>query len=472
MVKHMDIAQENTDKPKKNLPLNNDISSSNIQDYLKRSITCSCGHTHQVPIKEVIIEENAIMHLPKLLTQLSCKKAFFLYDATTYLVAGQKVEQILDEMDLPYSHYILEVAPIPNEETLGKVLIHYDLSCDVIIAVGSGTINDISRFVSHRLTLPYLIIATAPSMDGFASTVAPLIVDHMKTTYEAHAPYAILGDVRILMEAPIEMIAAGIGDILGKYTCLCDWKLSHIIQQEYHCSFIENIVHSSIDTVLEHVDGVLHRDPKAIQSIMEALVLSGIAMSFAGNSRPASGSEHHLSHYWEMMFLFQGKKPILHGTKVGIGTIAVLKAYEFLKEKETDFSIAVNKATDFSYPQWESLMLETYGKAAPSVIALEHTVGKNMSTNVIPRLTTIENKWKELLQLISTLPSADDIRQLLSHLSAPSDPMSCGIDKATFINSFLVAKELRNRYGLLQLLHDLSLTEFIASEVWDYFYAK
>ena len=152
----------------------------------------------------------------------------------------------------------------------------------------------------------------------------PLIVDHMKTTYEAQVPYAILGDLAIIRNAPMNMIAAGVGDILGKYTCLCDWAVAHMLNGEYHCTAIEQLVRHSIATVTAGIANAKNRDAAAISSIMEALIYSGIAMSFAGNSRPASGSEHHLSHYWEMMYLFEGKKPVLHGTKVGIGTIAVL----------------------------------------------------------------------------------------------------------------------------------------------------
>lgn len=315
-----------------------------------------------------------------------------------------------------------------------------------------------------------MIVATAPSMDGFASNVAPLIVNHMKTTYEAHVPHAILGDTKLLKDAPMKMIAAGIGDILGKYTCLCEWEIAHIITGEYHCRAIEGIVKRSLDTVVASINNAKHRSPEAVESIMEALVLSGIAMSFAGNSRPASGSEHHLSHYWEMIYLFQRKQPVLHGTKVGIGTVAVIKAYELLMAREIDFEKAKEAAKHYSKDQWKEQMIHTYYSAADSVIELEDQIGKNDPEHVIPRILLLQENWDKLKEVAGHLPSSDTIRNYLDELEAPSSPMAIGIDKTTFINSFLVAKELRNRFGLLQILFDLGLANEIANEVWDYFH--
>lgn len=441
-----------------------------IAEYLNKTYSCDCGRDHLAPIKYINIDDNSLLTLTDLIIQNHFKKPFFLYDATTYSIAGEQVHTLLKQAQLPSAYYVINTKePVPDEKTVGDILIHFDNSCDLMIAVGSGTINDLSKFISDKLKLPYLIIATAPSMDGFASNVAPLIVNHMKTTYEACAPFAIIGDTRILKDAPFCMIAAGIGDILGKYTCLCEWKIANIITGEYHCSSIEKLVRHSIDTVVSNVSLAKDRDPLAIKSIMEGLVLSGIAMSFAKNSRPASGSEHHLSHYWEMMYLFQGKKPVLHGTKVGIGTIAVLKAYELLMQLDIDFTKAEANAVKYSKDKWEADMKACYMEASEAVITLENEIGKNAPENVLPRIKTLQNNWQTLKDIVTQLPTTDSIRTMLLTLGAPDCPKSIGLDKTTFIKSFLVAKELRNRFGLLQILFDLGLSEEIAEQVWDYF---
>lgn len=441
-----------------------------ISDYLNKTFTCECNRQHSVPINQILIEDGATSYLNQLITTAGYSKSFILYDNTTYSIAGGQITKLLEEGNHPFTSFIIKsMEPTPDEKTLGEILINFDVSCDHIIAVGSGTINDLSRFISYKLRIPYIIVATAPSMDGFASNVAPLIVNHMKTTYEAHVPYAILGDTAILKNAPMNMIAAGIGDILGKYTCLCEWEIAHIITGEYHCRAIEAIVKRSLETVVANLGAAKRREPHAAKSIMEALVLSGIAMSFAGNSRPASGSEHHLSHYWEMMYLFQGKQAILHGTKVGIGTVAVIKAYELLMSKEIDFDLARENAKNYKKDLWETKMQEAYLLATDAVIELENTIGKNDPSTVLPRIQLLQENWDNLKLIASKLPSSDTIRNYLIELDAPSNPMDVGIDKEIFINSFLVAKELRNRFGLLQILFDLGLAEQIAEQVWDYF---
>ncbi len=449
------------------MKLTSDLS---IPSYLNQTFTCECGHTHTAPIGQILTGDGIIHMLPQVIREHDFKKSFIVYDSITHALAGAVISSLLKENAISSVSYILEdPEPTPDEQALGDLLIHFDPSCDHIIAVGSGTINDLCRFLSFRLGLTYLIVATAPSMDGFASGVAPLIVKHMKTTYEAQTPSAILGDTALLSKAPLPMICAGIGDILGKYTCLCDWEIARLITGEYHCRTIEGIVRKSIDTVVHQLDGAKQRRPEAIQGIMDALVLSGIAMSFAGNSRPASGSEHHLSHYWEMTFLFQGRKPILHGTKVGIATIAVIRAYELLLSRSIDFEAAKALAKEYSPTLWKESMQRSYGPAAPSVIALEEQIEKNSTENRLARLELLKEHWEELKAIAGQLPAADTVYSYLYGLGAAVTPMEVGIDKTTFMDSFMVAKELRNRFGLLQILYDLGITEEIAGAVWGYF---
>jgi len=452
--------------------LNESIQSQyfDISDFLGDTFECECGRQHTAAIRQISTSETAVNLLVPYLKENSFSKAFLICDPTTYKIAGQPVCNLLTEANQAFSSYIIASdEPVPDERTIGEILINYDRSCDLIIGIGSGTINDLSRFVSYKLGIPYIIVATAPSMDGFASNVAPLIVNNLKTTYEAQTPLAIFADTGLLKTAPINMIAAGIGDILGKYSCLCDWELAHIITGEYWCPSVAALVNKSLDSVVAGIDGAAAKTDESMQAIMNALVLSGIAMSFVGNSRPASGSEHHLSHYWEMVYLLEGRKAILHGTKVGIGTVAVLKAYELLVSKNIDFDKAKAKAMEFNFDKWEADMKNAYKMASDSVISLEKKVAKNSPANVTERINKLESNWTRVKQIIGRLPSADTVRSYLKSLGAPDSPISIGIDKDLFITSFIVAKELRNRYGLLQILFDLGLTKEIAEEVWAYF---
>ena len=331
------------------------IKGHKIQDLLNKNIQCSCGKIHHAQIDDVIIENGAIKHLPDLLEKYHYKKIFLIADNNTYDTAGRDLEKLLKKQKLELTIHVFkrEGQLVPDEKTVGEFLIHVNKDADVIIAVGSGTINDLSKFVSYQLGIPYLIVATAPSMDGFSSVGAPLIVDNLKTTYEVLPPKAIIADIDILKNSPSNMINAGLGDILGKYACLCDWELSRIINGEYYCQYVVNLVRESIIKCTNNVQGIKNRENRAIANLTEGLILTGIAMSFVGNSRPASGSEHHLSHFLEMMFLFRDKDAVLHGTKVGITTIAIMRLYQMLKNENIDFSASIEKVERFDKEKWE-----------------------------------------------------------------------------------------------------------------------
>ena len=205
---------------------------------------------------------------------------------------------------------------VPNEMALGRLLVEIPEDTALIVGIGSGTINDMARFLSYKLHIPYVIVGTAPSMDGYASVVSPLIVDGVKTTFEAVYPLAIVADLNIMKAAPMPMLQAGLGDILGKYTALADWHvhLAHILKEEYFCETVEKLVRTAVEKCEMAAERLHLRENDTLESLTEALILSGLAIGMVGVSRPASGEEHHLSHCWEMMTMNCGKTtPWLQG---------------------------------------------------------------------------------------------------------------------------------------------------------------
>ncbi len=441
-----------------------------ISDYLNRTFSCDCGISHQTELKDVEISSGAVEKIPFYMNKYGYSRAFIVCDCNTREVCGNQVKSVLDKAGYVNTIFTFSARElVPDEAAIGELMVAFDKDADLIIAVGTGTINDSCKFVSYQMKRDYFVVATAPSMDGFASTGAPLITDHLKTTYETHTPEVIIGDLDILCRAPMNMITAGLGDILGKYTCLTDWKISHVINGEYYCEVIARMVEVSIRKVVDNIELVKTRDPKVIQSIMEALILTGIAMSFVGNSRPASGSEHHISHFWEMKFLFEGRKPVLHGTKVGIGTVAITYLYGELKKMQIDFEKARLVAKNFDYESWEKKIADTYSIAAPGVIQLEKKVRKNAPETHAERVANMEKHWPEIVKIMDSLPPLSYIEKILSDLDAPINPAQVGVDYQSVINSILVAKEVRDRYTLLQLLWDLGVAQEMAVKVANYF---
>lgn len=440
-----------------------------IKDFLGNEIQCACNKPHHVGIDRILIEKDAIHQLPAMLREFQFKKALMIADLHTYEVAGKKVESVLGKEEFLYKKIVFqEEELVPDEAAVGKLFIQVEADTDVIVTIGTGTLNDLAKFVSHKLGIPTIIVATAPSMDGFASTGAALIVDNLKTSFECVCPKGIIGDIAILKEAPMNMIIAGFGDIVGKYSALTDWKLSNVINGEYYCDVVVKMVTDSMAKCIDNIDGIRKREEMAITNLMEALVVTGIAMSFVGNSRPASGSEHHLAHYWEMMFLFEHKKAVLHGTKVGIATIITAKLSELFTKSNINFAEAVSKANSFDQSQWKESVEKIYLKAAQEIIHINEKEERNVITKRVARIHRIHEKLDEIIHIFHSVPSAGEIKAILKSAGGASAPCEVGIKEQHVINGILMAKEVRTRYTILNFLADLGLLEGFAQEVNDY----
>lgn len=305
-----------------------------ISQWAGMEYSCACGKSHKVDIQAIRVGSGVMQELPGILRDLGASHIFLVTDNYTYEAAGRQVEQLLDQAGLAYHKRVFqtETPLVPNEYALGSVLAAMTSQDDMLLAVGSGTLNDVTKYVSARTGIPYVIAATAPSMDGYASTVAPTILDGFKTTLPAVYPAAIVADVDILKDAPMPMLTAGFGDIIGKFTSLADWRLSHQLNGEYYCPEVAGVIEAAVETCAANAQALAQREPQAIRAVTEALILSGLAMGMVGVSRPASGAEHQMAHYWEMDALRRGEEHPLHGNAVGVGTVLAASLYEMAAE--------------------------------------------------------------------------------------------------------------------------------------------
>lgn len=447
------------------------MQNRSIEPYLNSSFTCSCGRTHSSLFAHYIFEPGAIERLPALLKQLGYGKPFLISDTHTHAIAGWRAEEILQNAGIPFSSHVLKSPQTgdlaADEHALGSIAMANDKEADLIISVGTGTINDLGRYFSHITSRPFLLIATAPSMDGLVSGVAPLIFHNMKITFPAQEPLALICDSQIMADAPLKMLAAGAADILGKYNCLLDWRLSHIINGEYYCDTIADIMRSAVDQTMECAAGLASHDQGAVSVLTQALVLSGIAMDFSGNSRPASGAEHHQSHYWEMQFLFDGIPAVLHGTKVGIGTVLMLELYNGLARMEKpDFEgLRAGISSRPSMDVWEREMSRCYREGAEGIIELEKKAGKNAPEGLLKRLGVIEEKWEEIKALAAQAPEAGEISHVLETMGGARRPAHVGIPREYVRDSIRYGKELRDRYTILQLMWDIGALDEAADRL-------
>lgn len=446
--------------------------SIDINEFLGKPIECKCGKEHRINLKKVDIGQGSKDRVGDVINELGYKHIFVVCDVNTYEAAGKYVEDNLRKNNIDYKLYIYEDKElVPDETSCGRLFQRITKDIDLLLAVGTGTLNDICKFTSYQLGLDYIVFASAPSMDGFVSDGAALVTDHVKTTYHAHVPVAVIGDTDILAEAPMEMIVAGLGDILGKYTCLLDWKMANLIEGEYICDFVIDLVKNAIEACVKYGPKIKERDKTAVQAVMEALVLSGTCMSFVGNSRPASGSEHHQSHYWEMQFQMENKKPVLHGIKVGVGMISSISMYQRLIKETIDFDSLKN--IEFDYDAWVNKVKDCYKDAASGIIALEEKAKKNDIDKRNKRLDIMKDKWDDITKLVNdSLPKLEEMEELMSNLNAPINPKQIGVSSKLVEDAIILAKEVRDRFTLLQILWDLHLLDDYAKLTVDYFENK
>lgn len=390
----------------------NEILKMSMNEMAEADFDCSCGRHHSLPIKRIAIGKGAINELPDVAGAFKGKQIYMMSDNNTWKAAGEKAYGLLTEDGFEVKSYRFETGDeilIPDELAVGRMLMEMPLNTALIVSVGSGTLNDMAKFLSSRTGIPYIIVCTAPSMDGYVADGSPLICGGRKISFVATLAYGVVGDTDIMKEAPMHMIHAGLGDVLGKLTAVADWSLAVEVINEYRCDTCVKLVEEGLKRCIDNAKYLRDRNEEAILTLIEALTLTGVTMALVGVSRPASGAEHMLSHYWEMDFIARGKFPELHGVKVGIATPIIAEVFEILGDD-------------------------------------------------IPKET------KKLA------PSRGFVEDLLNAAGAMVSPKEVGIDRDLFHRSLMEAYTVRNRYSVLQYAKEKGRLEEVADKITERIY--
>jgi glycerol-1-phosphate dehydrogenase [NAD(P)+] len=269
----------------------------------------------------------------------------------------------------------------------------------------------------------------------------------MKVTLNAGVPLAIVADTKVLANSPFAMIQAGYGDIIGKYSCLCDWQLSALVNGEYICPRILELTYAAVERTVALTDKIIARSEDAIGALMEALVTVGILMAYVGNSRPASGSEHHLSHYFEIVGLERNEEYLPHGIDVAFSSLETAK----LRERLLSLESIDGYERHFSRERYEREINRIYGSVAAEVIALQDKVG----WYGIDRTDVYREKWQEIRQVLSNAPTADETLALLDRAGLKYSDFLALYGKEKIDDALLYAKDLKDRYSVLWIYFDL-----------------
>lgn len=445
------------------------IKELSLEELIRMGeFSCACGKKHRAGIKRTVIESGAVNRLPELLGEIGSKKPFILSGKDSYAAAGEPVCGVLDRAGIPFGKYVFPASPVnPTEQTVGSAVMHFDDSCDAIVAVGSGVINDTGKLLAHATGRKYMIVATAPSMDGFASATSSMDMDGLKVSLSSTNAEIIVGDLDILSQAPMHMLLAGVGDMLAKIISLAEWRIARLLVDEYYCPVVAALVERALNRVLQAAPTLMTRDKEAVAAVMEGLVIAGLAMKYAGLSRPASGMEHYFSHLWDMRALaFEDAGCDLHGIQCGVGTLLSLKVYDYIRSVTPDRERALKAVAHFSLEQWNEQLREFVGPGAEAMIAGEEREGKYSQAKHALRLERIIDRWDEIQAIVSGLPGYESVFQLMTSLGAPTDIYYLGYTDEQLKKTFTMTKDIRDKYVASRLLWDLGLLEEAADTLF------
>lgn len=421
----------------------------------------------------VLIGDGALEAVDVVLAQcFDDRPAVVVADETTWAVAGAAVHERLGAAGRTLENAIVfPAAPAMYADMANVLALEERLrGLDAVpVVVGSGTLNDITKLAAHRAGRQYMVVGTAASMDGYTAFGAAITEDGFKQTMSCPAPRAVLADLAILKRAPASMNATGYGDLLGKVTAGADWILADAMESEPIEPQAWSLVQDSLRDWTGRPDLLRAGDGQTIEHLFEGLVMAGIAMQISGSSRPASGSEHRFSHLWEMQALGYGHEPVPHGFKVGVGTIAAAALYERVLTRDLH---AVD--VDALVRAWPSRadVERTVREAHDLPELAENAVGESLAKYIDAdqlrgRLALLKERWPALRERLEQqlLPAAQ-LRDMLAAAGCPTDPEAIGVDGARLRQSYMLARTIRARYTVLDLVNETGILDACVGELF------
>ena len=402
-------------------------------------------------------------------------KVLVVEDPRTKSVAGDNVVSRLKASGVEVSEYVVNPDGSDFHATYAKVEeVREAIRGErvvVPVAVGSGTINDLVKRASDELGLRYMVVGTAASMDGYTSYGAAITKDGMKQTLSCRAPLGCIVDSAVAASAPREMTASGYADLIAKIPAGADWMLADAIGSEAIHPLAWRLVQEPLRAAISNPSGCASGDEREVRKLCEGLVMSGFAMQAMGSSRPASGTEHQVSHYWDMEDLSFGGRPVSHGFKVGIGTLFSTKTLEFLLRHDLS-TLDVDKAVA-SWPTTFDALKATfpavYGDRPAHIRRAEDEMAKKYTTpdKIREELSTFKRVWPELSERIrAQIMPFDEVRENLRLAGAPYEPEQIGVTRARFRDTSRGIPYMRNRYFGLDLVTRLGLLDELLDDLF------
>ena len=417
--------------------------------------------------------KGAMERLPGMLrTLFPGKKVVTVADVNTFAAAGQRVCDILTAAGIPMAeNFIFRDPELYAEWSYLEELEAYLRQIDAVpVAVGSGVINDLTKLASHHLGRRYVIVGTAASMDGYTAYGASITYEGNKQTFDCPAPLGVVFDPAVAAKAPAGMSASGYADMLAKVPAGADWIIADTVGSESFDDFSFGLVKKNLRKALSDPTAVANGDVEATGMLADGLIMSGFAMQAISSSRPASGTDHQFSHFWDMEGLCFNGRHVSHGFKVGIGTMVSTACLEFLISK--DLSNIDIDACVAAWPSWEEQ--EAYirkifeGKPGHLARGLAESKAKYCGPEELRReLKAVAASWPVLRERIrEQIIPFDDVKEMLRLVGAPSSPEEIGVSKARLRDTFKCIPFMRNRYTGIDLIYRAGLLDEVTEHIF------
>ena len=402
---------------------------------------CDCGMEHRCDIRDICVGSGLVHQVGQILRENDFpEKLLLVADKNTLQAADGILESLEGFQVTPYIYDSIRVATMDDV----RLVESYFDRVDGVLAVGTGSVHDPSRLACARQHKPLCLFGTAPSMDGFASYSAPIVDGNFKTTHPAKCPEVIIADTKILASAPTELKSAGFGDMVSKYIALIDWQVSHLLTGEHYCQKVADLTRAATDRLMAMADKVAINDEEAAGAVFESLIMTGIAMSFTLTSRPGSGTEHIMAHYWECMELLEGKIPNYHGEDVGVATLIMLKYYNELAQRS-----AVKAHREIN--DWDDIY-RSYGPLAEDVRKLN--TPDTITDAIDP--ADVERLWPEIVNIVHSVPTYDQCLAAMKAAGCKTTIKEIGKDPDFVAKSFQYHPYMRRRLSLRRVANLIS----------------
>lgn len=399
---------------------------------------CVCGSRHQMVTQFCIIEPEALAGFDSFLAEAGLSgRRCAVYDENTYEAENLLRPTAEEEIILSPDHLHA------NESSTAEVLGRMGGSVDVLIAVGGGTVHDIVRYCAHQRGIPFVSVPTAASCDGFCSNVASMTWENYKNTMPCGAPALVVADLSVLCRAPRYLTNSGVGDMIGKFTALADWKIAHAVTGEAVCPRIFGIMEDAVNQIWRNARKIREGQPETYEAVTYGLLMSGLAIQMLGTSRPASGGEHHISHLIEMEPTGLGvRSEALHGEKVGVGSILASAEYHRLTEPEEIASRLLPYR-----PIDQEALRNFFGDRLYPVAQRENR------QECLAAVTgeALAEAWPRIREITAGIPAPEQIQGLLADLGAKRTLEDIGVPEELRPALLDYSPLVRNRLTLMRM---------------------